>query len=713
MSEDLPQDLMQSTSVDKQLGSSNQMPMPDRVTIRLLILAAVAEDAEVVACTMRDFGYFLLVRTSATHADFMDTLVSFHPNIIILNCKLPDFGGLSMVQAIREQDREIPIILVAGAHEDEAAVELVKAGATDFVRTDRMARLPIAFASALALTANKTERWQAVHALRQSVLDLEDLYNNAPCGYHSTNRELTVVSINDTELRWLGYQRSEVVGKMRIVDLLTPDSASRFRQQAFPRLQATGEVRDLELDMVRKDGSKFPAAFEATVISGPNGDFVSDRTIVRDISAIKVAERRERKSAGTLRDILYSLDLAIIFLDANLDVQFMSPAAEARFGIKSGDTGELLIAKIVGRLSANAADELRTKAIAVMQSCVSTETEVASELHGRFGLRLSPYQSTERDAKGVVVTFVDKSSQILEIGRVKAFAQEAEFEILRLRSILDCITAGIIVADADGNIIQVNRAAQRMHGQKEEPWRLYEFKPETWHTKQVALTTVEQWLTGFPLCKLDRVTTVPDELNPLLRALRGENVSETLLYLKQPDGLGTNISVSGCPIHSTDGSISGALVVLTDATEYSWTVESLKSEMVDVRRLLEANFHPQLAINLDENITDVTKAMELATGVSRSRLMGSNFSHYFTEPEAARAAYRDTLAKGSINNRALAIRHVFGTVRDFHCDARTYRDESSAVIGVLVVARDVTEEKRAARQASFAESVRNFRDGRA
>jgi PAS domain-containing protein len=93
-------------------------------------------------------------------------------------------------------------------------------------------------------------------------------------------------------------------------------------------------------------------------------------------------------------------------------------------------------------------------------------------------------------------------------------------------------------------------------------------------------------------------------------------------------------------------------------------VESLRSAALDVRRLLEANFHPQLAINLDEKITDVTKAMERATGLSRGRLIGRAFTGYFTEPEAARAAYRETLANGSINDRALAIRRVSGRITD-------------------------------------------------
>jgi hypothetical protein len=69
------------------------------------------------------------------------------------------------------------------------------------------------------------------------------------------------------------------------------------------------------------------------------------------------------------------------------------------------------------------------------------------------------------------------------------------------------------------------------------------------------------------------------------------------------------------------------------------------------------------------------------------------------------------LATGSVNDRALAIRHVSGRITDVLCDARTYCDESSAVIGVLFVARDITEQKLAESQAKFADSVRRIREG--
>jgi len=69
---------------------------------------------------------------------------------------------------------------------------------------------------------------QAEERRRKTADELRDLYNNAPCGYHSLNRERGFIAINHTELNWLGYERAEVGDNLILADVLTPDSARRF-----------------------------------------------------------------------------------------------------------------------------------------------------------------------------------------------------------------------------------------------------------------------------------------------------------------------------------------------------------------------------------------------------------------------------------------------------------------------------------------------------
>ena len=64
--------------------------------------------------------------------------------------------------------------------------------------------------------------------LKQLAVELLDIYNNAPCGYHSLDQDGIFVRINDTELEWLGYSRDELIGRMKITGILTAESVRIF-----------------------------------------------------------------------------------------------------------------------------------------------------------------------------------------------------------------------------------------------------------------------------------------------------------------------------------------------------------------------------------------------------------------------------------------------------------------------------------------------------
>jgi diguanylate cyclase (GGDEF)-like protein/PAS domain S-box-containing protein len=136
-----------------------------------------------------------------------------------------------------------------------------------------------------------TERKRAEQALRKSALEIEDLYNNAPCGYHSLDRRGMVVRINHTELRWLGYSAEEVVGKLKFTDLLAPSSRKTF-EDIFPPFTQRESFMELEYEMLRKDGTTFPVLLNASVIRDSDGHFVSSRTMAYDITERKAAEAK-------------------------------------------------------------------------------------------------------------------------------------------------------------------------------------------------------------------------------------------------------------------------------------------------------------------------------------------------------------------------------------------------------------------------------------
>ena len=148
--------------------------------------------------------------------------------------------------------------------------------------------------------SNEKRRLEAEQALLRSAEEIEDLYNNAPCGYHSLDKDGIVVRINDTELKWLGYSREEVVGNIKLADLMTVRSSEAFNEN-FQVLKERGWMNDLELDLVRKDGTILPVLLNATVVRDKNGNFVMCRSTLYDMTDRKRSERHIKATNELLK----------------------------------------------------------------------------------------------------------------------------------------------------------------------------------------------------------------------------------------------------------------------------------------------------------------------------------------------------------------------------------------------------------------------------
>jgi PAS domain S-box-containing protein len=110
------------------------------------------------------------------------------------------------------------------------------------------------------------------------------------------------------------------------------------------------------------------------------------------------------------------------------------------------------------------------------------------------------------------------------------------------------------------------------------------------------------------------------------------------------------------------------------------------------RILIEASHDPLFTISPEGKITDLNNASVTITGVSRKNLIGTDFFEYFTEPQKAREVYQEVYAKGFVSDYPLTIRD--DKLTDVLFNGSVYKDEQENVLGVVVVARDITEQKR-------------------
>jgi len=120
--------------------------------------------------------------------------------------------------------------------------------------------------------------------------------------------------------------------------------------------------------------------------------------------------------------------------------------------------------------------------------------------------------------------------------------------------------------------------------------------------------------------------------------------------------------------------------------------ETRAHESQYARSLIEASLDALFTISLEGKITDMNNASVIITGVSRENLIGTDFFDYFTEPRKAREVYLEVFANGFVSDYPLTIRD--GKQTDVLFNGSVYKDNKGKVLGVVVVARDITEQKR-------------------
>jgi PAS domain S-box-containing protein len=224
----------------------------------------------------------------------------------------------------------------------------------------------------------------------------------------------------------------------------------------------------------------------------------------------------------------------------------------------------------------------------------------------------------------------------------------------------------IIAKDLTGKIILWNEGAHRLYG--------YDPEEVIGKMNSSILHTVEDVAAGLPAKMMEE-------------AIKCGKFEDTISR-KRKNGEQFTARLVITPRRDTAGKVIGFLLISKDISDEIRMAQYARS-------LIEASLDPLVTISADGKITDVNEATTKVTGVPRDKLIGADFSNYFTEPEKAQEGYRQVFAKGMVTDYPLTIRHADGALTDVLYNASVYRDERGSVIGVFAAARDVTESRRA------------------
>jgi sigma-B regulation protein RsbU (phosphoserine phosphatase) len=122
---------------------------------------------------------------------------------------------------------------------------------------------------------------------RASIIeDLEDLYENAPCGYLSLDPMGRIFKVNKTLCDWVGYAPEHLLGK-RLGDLLNIAGRMFYETHIAPLLRMQGFFNEVALDLVSQNGERLPVIANAAERRAADGSVISTR-----ITLLKAADRR-------------------------------------------------------------------------------------------------------------------------------------------------------------------------------------------------------------------------------------------------------------------------------------------------------------------------------------------------------------------------------------------------------------------------------------
>ena len=299
-------------------------------TPRLLLLEDDSVDAQLLNRHLRKEWPGLQVVLASEERAYLEHLKQGGFDLILSDYSLPGFNGRSALALARQYCPDIPFIFVSGAIGDEVAVECLKAGATDYVLKDRLARLIPALRRALHEAAEDRRRRQMQEQLRHSEDQYRDLFENASDMIQSVGPDGRFLYVNRAWCQGLRYTEAEV-GDLTIFDVVHPAYQDQCRER-FQNATPNDCVTPWETIFITKYGHNIYV--EGNL--GPRfvgGNLVATRGIFRDVTEKKLTDVALRRSIRQFQALVNSVDGIVWQAEfPSLRFSFVSQQAERLLG---------------------------------------------------------------------------------------------------------------------------------------------------------------------------------------------------------------------------------------------------------------------------------------------------------------------------------------------------------------------------------------------
>ncbi len=421
--------------------------------LRILMLEDAPSDAELEESELREAGLvFTLLRVDTREA-FEQALDEFKPNVVLADYRLPAYSGRDALEYTRRTHPQIPVIMVTGALGDEAAVELLKLGAKDYVLKDRLARLAPAVKRALSEERGIRNRKLAEGKYKAVFDEAMDGIVLIDCSTWQ------VVGCNPEFEKQTGRPLAQLK-EMKIWEVLLPEQHEMCRQNLLD-IRSGGSGRGSDYKIRKPGGDIIPFEFSAKFLSIQQQDFI--QVVTRDISkrlraelALHDSEARYKRITEGITDYQYTVRVE----HGRAVETTQSPACVTVTGYSAGE----FAAKpdLWAQMVAPEDRELVLERVRQVMAGINVPPIEHRIIRKDGGLRwVSDTIILFKDASGQLLSYDGVIRDITE--RVEA-AQAVRESEERFHSITASAQDAILMLDSEGNISCWNAAAEKIFG---------------------------------------------------------------------------------------------------------------------------------------------------------------------------------------------------------------------------------------------------------
>ena len=273
------------------------MSMP----VNILVVEDSEDDARLVTRVLSRGGFVPTCRRVQSLAALQEAFDQQCWDAVLSDFRMPQFSGIDALQAFRARDLDIPFIFVSGTIGEEIAVEAMKAGASDYVMKQNLARLAPVLKRELAQAVIRAEHRQAQRELELSRDRYMDLYELAPVGYLTLAADGRIEQLNLNGADMLGVRRDASTG-LQFTAFLSPVERERWAAH-FERVLLDGSRQRLELALQRPGTEPLHVQLDCMreAATGSGAGQAGVRVAITDIHERKEAESELIRYEAQLR----------------------------------------------------------------------------------------------------------------------------------------------------------------------------------------------------------------------------------------------------------------------------------------------------------------------------------------------------------------------------------------------------------------------------